>query len=48
MDGRILSQIIERKGVDFIYSVQERGPVADSCEHGNEYSGSMKGRGLLD
>jgi hypothetical protein len=29
-------------------SVSEEGPVAGSCEHGNELSGSLKGGEFLD
>jgi len=34
--------------VDWIYLAQDKGPVAGCCEHGNEPSGSIKGREFLD
>jgi hypothetical protein len=34
--------------VDWIHLAQDRGPVAGSCEHGNEPSVSIKGGEFLD
>jgi hypothetical protein len=38
---------IGREGVDWMHMAQE-GPVAGSCQHGNEPSGSTEGVELLD
>jgi hypothetical protein len=35
---------IRCEGVDWIHVAQEKDPVADSCVHGNESLGYMKGR----
>jgi hypothetical protein len=37
-----LSEIVE-----WMYRAQDRVPVADCCEHGNEPSGSIKGGEFL-
>jgi len=50
VDGRIILKWIFRKsdgGMDWI-DLTEQGQVADTCERGNESSGSMKCRGFLD
>jgi len=36
------------EGVDWIHLAQDRGPVAGSCEHGNELSLSIKGVEFID
>jgi hypothetical protein len=36
------------KGVDWIYMAQDLNWWTGSCEHGNEYSGSIKCRELFD
>jgi hypothetical protein len=35
-------------GMDWIDQAQDRGPVEGSCEHGNEPSGSIKCREVLE
>jgi len=45
-DGRILGKLVWKLWTSFIGS--EEGPVAGSCEHGNEASGSVKGGEFLD
>jgi hypothetical protein len=43
-DGRILTWILKRSWFGLIWLWM--GPVAGSCEHGNELSGSVKGWGI--
>jgi hypothetical protein len=48
-EDKIKMDLMERglEGVDCI-SGSGQGPVPDSCEHGNEPSGSIKGGEFLD
>jgi hypothetical protein len=34
--------------VDWIRLGQDKGPVVDTCEYGNEYSGPIKGGKFID
>jgi hypothetical protein len=38
----------EWEGVDWMHLASGQGPVAESCENGNESSGSKKGGKFLD
>jgi hypothetical protein len=42
IDGRTVSECI-LEGVDWMHLAQDMGPVAGSCKHENESSGSVKG-----
>jgi hypothetical protein len=50
VDGKILKQILNQKGVRFGLDSTTSGqcPVTGSCEHGNKPSGSVKGEVFLD
>jgi hypothetical protein len=47
-DTRIYLGEIGYKGVDWMHLAQDRDPLACSCEHGSETSGSIKGREFLE
>jgi len=46
-DTRMDLRGTEWEGVDWIRPAQDNGPVAGSCDRGNESSGSINGREFL-
>jgi hypothetical protein len=46
-DGRIILKEIRCEGVDWNSTGSEYGPMVGSCDHGNEYSSSIKKPGIF-